>query len=476
MAQIAQRRNVFSRVFAGIGSMLKRAGGRVLAWGVGVMDVWASLGSHENITEGYAKTSAIFALINKDAAKFAQVKRYVYDLKAKENEEGRKVKVNGEQYRDLLNLINNPNPYQTQSEFYEAVRIMYKCTKEAFVWLNRGNVAEKLVDDGNGGYAVDIYGQLQLEKRSDEEQNKMPVLEMYVLPSPFVNVIPDPDNVFGYKGFTFEVAGKLKYIRKEDMIYWRGYNPKFDATTGSHLRGLSAIEVAACDIAEFKEIQKSSLRMHKNDGAKGVLTNKGYGWNDLDEQEQAAIMDTVQNRLNGNDVKGAVAFLGGDWDYKEIAKSSVDLETLDSKKFKWKELMFMFDLPFGLFDNDGKYSNAPEWPKQWVQSSIMPDGMRFDEKLTKALATAFRLEGAVEINGDYMSLPELQKNLKELAEAFNLMWYVSPNRKLVAMGFEPVPNPLFNEPWVGMGLTPLSQYGQEQTFQNESEKLEEDDY
>lgn len=468
MPQIAIRRSFFSRMTSSIanalGGMFRSAGNRVLAWGVGITDVWPLLGSQENITQGYSKTSAIFTLINKDAAKFAMARRYVYDLKAKENEQGRKIKLNDEKYQKLLDLLNDPNPYQSQSEFYETVRIMYKCCGEAFVWLNRGDTKLK----------VDVNG--ELAPRTDDEQNEMPVLEMYVLPSPFIHVVPDPGNVFGVKAYIFEVAGTYKTIRKEDMIHWKSVNPVFDATSGTHLRGLSTVEVAACDIAEFKEIAKSSLRMHKNDGAKGVLSTKGIGWNDLDEDQRQSIMDTVQNRLNGNDVKGAIAFLGGDWTYQEIAKKSVDMETLDSKKFKWKELCFLFDMPFGLFDSDGKYSNAPEWPKQWVQNSIIPAGMKFDEKLTKALAKAFKLKGRIEICGDYMSLPEMQRNLTEMATAFNLMWYVSPNQKLIAMGYEPNSNPLFDEPWVGMGLTPLSQYSAEQTYQTESDKLEDDEY
>lgn len=453
-----------------------RSLGNILAYAIGVDAVWPVLHGERGIYEGYSKVLAIFALINKDASKFAMIPRFVYDLRANEDGTGRKVKLSGDQYRDLMKLLRKPNPEQTQSEFLEAVKIMYQATGEAIVWLNRGDTRQ-VVKDELGDFAVDINGNIQLRERTDEEVQRMPVLEMYVLPSAFVGIIPDPANVFGVLGYWFETGdGQRKFIRKVDIIHWKRYNPLFNYSDGTHLRGLSPVEVGSCDVQEYKEISKSSMRMHKNDGAKGVMVNKGLSWEDLTEDQKANLKDTVENRLNTNDVKGAVVAMGGDWDYKEIGKKSVDLDTLAAKKLKWQEMCFLFDVPFNFFDQNAKYSNASEWQKSWIYNSVMPACQRFDEKLSEALMKAFGLEDKAEICADFMSLPELQRNLSELAAAYDLMWYASPNQKLIAAGFDPNPNPLFNEPWIPQGIVPLSQYGKEQTFQEESDKLEDDDY
>jgi phage portal protein BeeE len=472
--------NMASGFKASVRSLFSRGArslGNILSYVLGVEAVWPVLHAEKGIYQGYSKVLAIFALINKDAAKFAMVPRYVYDLTANETgKTGKKVKLTGSQYRDLLKLLRKPNPYQTQSEFLEAVKIMYQSCGESVVWLNRGDT-RAVIEDGLGNYAVDSNGQIQFRERSDEEVAAMPVLEMYVLPSAFVGIIPDPSNVFGVLGYWFETGdGSRKFIRKVDIIHWKRYNPLFNYTNGDHLRGLSPVEVGSCDVAEYKEIAKSSMRMHMNDGAKGIVVNKTLAWDDLSEAQQNAIIEKVDGKLNSNDVKGKVQIMGGDWDYKEIGKKSVDLETLQAKKLKWQELCFLFDVPFNFFDQNAKYSNASEWQKSWIYNSVMPACQRFDEKLSEALMKAFNLEDRAEICGDFMSLPELQKNLSELSAAFNNMWYVSPNQKLIASGFDPVPNPLFDEPWVPMGIQPLSQYGAEQAFQEDSTKLDDNEY
>lgn len=465
MAQLVTRRpSIFARIknMVGVWRDSKRP---FLSWFVGSQEIFPILGTEEAIRKGYARNSAIFTIINKDAAKFAMVPRYVYDLKAKESEKGTLVKMSTGKAAALTQLLREPNPEQTQSEFFEGARIMYKSSSETFIWLNRGDTRQGVNNMG------------ELYDRSDEEQDRMPVIEMYVLPSQFVIVVPDSNNVFGAAGYWFEVNGTRKWVRKGDMIHWKSFNPLFDFSDGKHLRGLNALEVGSCDVAEFNAIAKSNLRQHQNDGAKGILTNNSMDWAAMTDEQKEQMREKVNSRLNGADVRDAIAMLGGaEWDYHAIAASSRDMQTLESKKFKWHELCFMLDVPPGLFANDSKYNNAPEYQKQWVYNSIIPQCQRLDQKLTKKLCKAFGLEGTAEIYSDYMALPELQRNLTELSQAFNNMWYVTPNQKLIACGFEPNPSPLFNEPWVGMGMTPLSQYGKEQTFQDESDKLEDDEY
>lgn len=434
----------------------------LLTWIGNSYDVWPTLSPYETITKGYRRVSAVFSLVNKDALKFGQITRYVYDKTAIDSEKGVRVKLQG---TELNKLLENPNSEQVQSEFFEAARIMFKITGEAFIWLNRGDRS----------YGVDANGVQYL--RSDRELDNLPVLEMYVLPSQFVGIIPDPDNVFKAAGYWLDVSGQHRTIRKGDMIHWKRNNPEFDFTSGNHLRGMSEVSVAACDIDEFKELGKSIARSAKNDGVKGILMQKGLNWFDMTEDQRDAILASVHGRLNGSDVKNMIAMVGGaDWDYKNVAASAVDMQTLENKKFKWQELCFHFDVPYNFFEQNAKYDNADVWLKAWVSNSILPHVQRLDAKLSERLTKAFRLENKAEIYADYMALPEMQKNLKELAEAFNLAWYITPNQKLIAMGFEPNKDKLFDEPWLPFGLQPLSQYGQEQEFQNQSSNMNDDEY
>jgi hypothetical protein len=47
--------------------------------------------------------------------------------------------------------------------------------------------------------------------------------------------------------------------------------------------------------------------------------------------------------------------------------------------------------------------------------------------------------------------------MNKLVETLLKAWWVSPNKKLIAQGYEAIDNELFNEPWVPSGIQPLSQ-------------------
>lgn len=422
----------------------------VLSWAIGVSEVWPDWNARTSLETTYGTITAIFSIVNRDAAKFGYIKRYLYD--AESIETGRALKAAGLKYKDIAQLLKKPNPHQTQSEFFEAARIMYMLTGEVYVWLNRG--------DRN--MAVNDVG--ELVQRSDKEMDRLPVLEMYVLPSGFVGIIPDPRNVFEAFGYWLEIGGDRKPIRKGDMIHWKRYNPLFNASTGEHLHGLSPTKAGRCTIQEHKDITASSDRMFKNDGAKGFVVNSDLDWESLTEVQKNDILSTIQNRINNNDLKGAVGMLLGKWDYKEIGKSSVDLDLLAAKRFSWQELCFLFGVPFEFFDTNAKYNNSADRQRQWVTNTIAPACSTFDEKLTERLALAFGLENKAVILSDFSALPEMQKNIGEMAQAFNVAWYMTPNQKLLAMGYDPSPNKLFDEPWIPDGITPISRI--ETNFEN----------
>src|ERR1044072_2425009 len=222
-------RNGFNRIMRG------KTGG-LTSW-LGKREVIPEFDQTKAIDEGFSASTWIYAIIAKNAKKFASVPRYLYDEKALMQEKGARIKLRTKELNtqklfesDLNQLLNKPNEYQGRAQFMALLYAFYLSCGEAFVWLNRGNVKERY--DSKTG---------QLIPRSDKEMDAMPVLEMYVLPSNYVKVYSDPDNVFGITGYCLEVAGVKIEIRKGDIIHWRDLNLKFDPTSGTHLRGMTRL-------------------------------------------------------------------------------------------------------------------------------------------------------------------------------------------------------------------------------------------
>lgn len=428
--------------------------GGLFSW-IGKNEVISDFDQDKAINEGFNASLWLYAIIGKNARKFASIPRYLYDEKALMQEKAAKKGYRTKAYNntqlfdsDLNTLLNRPNEYQGRAKFMATLYAFYLACGEAFIWLNRGDVTQRL--DKETGLLVD---------RSDKEIDAMPVLEMYVLPSNYVKVYSDPDNVFGITSYALEVAGTKIPIRKNDIIHWKDLNLKFDPVSGVHLRGMTRLTPAKTNVQEGKDIAKSSVRMYQNDGAKGILHSK-QGVDEVTPQQESDMRGVVNAKINDNDVKGAVALLMGlELDFIDLAKSSVDLDLIKGRINNSEELCALYDTPYLLFvPTAATLANLENTKKNWVNDSIIPASQELDDELNRRLLIAFKLEGKAKIGCDYTELPELQQDMSKLVTSLQTAWWVSPNKKLIAMGYEAEANELFNEPWVPSGVQPLSDY------------------
>ena len=440
-------RNGFNRIMRG------KTGG-LTSW-LGKREVIPEFDQTKAIDEGFSASTWIYAIIAKNAKKFASVPRYLYDEKALMQEKGARIKLRTKELNtqklfesDLNQLLNRPNEYQGRAQFMALLYAFYLSCGEAFVWLNRGNVKERY--DSKTG---------QLIPRSDKEMDAMPVLEMYVLPSNYVKVYSDPDNVFGITGYCLEVAGVKIEIRKGDIIHWRDLNLKFDPTSGTHLRGMTRLTPGNKTVQENKDIVKSSVRMYQNDGAKGILFAPEVGVDSLTPQQESDIRTVVNAKINENDIKGAVALLMGyKWEYIDLAINAVDLSLIEGRIKNQQELCALFDTPHLLFiPTEATLANLESAKRNWVNDVIIPASKELDDMFNLRLLPAFDLIGKAKIISDFTELPELQEDMNKLVETLLKAYWVTPNQKLIAQGYEASPNPLFDEPWVPSGHKPISQ-------------------
>lgn len=439
----------------------KAAAGIGLAWNMFIREVWPDIDKRNAIEEGYADNTALFSIVNYDAEKFASIPRYLYDAKSK-NGQGHYNKRydKGIGAKALQKLLDKPNPDFSRSEFDELLRIFYDCTGDGFVWLNRGDVMQEYIPAQVGGDGSLIPEGFR--DRTDEELDALPVLEMYVLPSGFVGVVPDPQNVFRVSGYWLEVNGKKIPIRKGDMIHWKKTNPVFDPVTGEHLRGINPFKVGRHTIQQNKDAVAAMDRMFLNDGAKGVLVNENMKWEAMEEKARQDVRDMIEKRINNSaEVKGAVATLGGKWDYLNIAKDSVDAKLMEGEKFTMQKMCFMLKLPFEIFDTQTTFANKEMAQKGWVSNTIIPARINVDQKFTERLCPAFGLVDAdgptAVIWSDCSQLPEMKRDTAALISALQLAWWIPPNVKLAELGYDPISDTTFNEPWVPIGVMPLSE-------------------
>lgn len=415
-------------LFSNIGNAIRRAfsnRGSSLIYSVGGLDVSTPIDNTNAIREGFAKSAAVYSIVMKAAGKFAVVPRYLY--------KGSEEKSNYyEKDNDLTKLLNRPNDYESQDAFLTKVAASYIASGEAFIWLNRG----------------DTTGM------DEKAAMALPVLEMYVLPVSDMVVVPDPNNLWGCIDYKLNISGKLVPLGKANVIHWRKANLKFDAISRTHLRGMTPLEPGADTVQQYEDATKASVRMYQNDGAKGVLFNEMLGT--LSPGQESDLRGVINKKINNNDIKGAVAFLQGKWNYVDIGKSNTDLGLLDGKKLTWKELCFLLGVPYAYFDPEIPYADQNKAGIDFVSNTIIPMCRQFDGELNRFLLKAFKVSGAY-IGSDFSDLPEIREMNYQTAVNLSKLWPVTPDEVRELMGYDPLGGE-FSEPWVPTGYMPLSQF------------------
>jgi phage portal protein BeeE len=445
---------VFSQIGSWFNSLFSRTTWRTLF--TGQREVLPDITARTAVTEGYEKNAAVYAIIETDAEKFASIPRYVVDAKLLQEKKG-KLPLKYKDYTKqkqvdgaLSKLIDRPNPMQGQAAFFRTVRAFYKTCGEAFIWLNRGDI----------------------EGKTDTQIALMPVLEMYVLPSYLVKVIPDPDNIWGVLGYILQVSGQDLPLKKVDVIHWKSTNLGADNSLRDMLRGMPALKPGAGALQQNNDATLGSVRMIQNDGAKGALFAKTLGT----PPQETQVRSVIDRKINNNDMKGAVAALQGDWGYVDLGKTSIDLQLLEAKQWSWKELCAVLGPPYQLFDPSVTYANLEFAQKNWITNKMIPASKELDDELNRVLLRAFAVEGALLIVCDYSELPELQEDMAKMTVWLKDAYWITPNQKLEMQGYEKRPEPEFDEPWMPSGIMPLSKVLEDDGFDDMANELGLSDY
>jgi HK97 family phage portal protein len=423
------------------------------------MPVYPDINSRTAIQKGYNYNIAIYSIVMKDARKFASIPRFVYDARKYEEKGGHRPAPPGvnkiiwehkaytpfEDKRpsatapSLTELLNRPNEYLSQDLFFEAVRCYYKVCGEAMIWLNRGDLEGYRNEDGSF---------------KNEVIDKLPVLEMYVLPVDMMTITPDPNNLWGILSYVLEIDRSI-HIRKNDVIHWKTTNLNFNADTREHLRGFSPLIPGRKSLEMNNSMADSSVRMAQNDGARYVLFNEDKA--QMNPTQQAQLQSVIDRKINNNDVKSAVATLQGKWGGIDLGKSAIDMELLKGKELSWKELCFLLTTPYEFFNDAITFANKETAQIGWITNDIEPATKQLDGEMNRMLLKAFNLEGKAFIGSDCSSLPEMKKVAVETAKLLKESGVVTKNEIRETMGYEKSSNPLMDEVWVTSGETPLSQ-------------------
>jgi len=243
----------------------------------------------------------------------------------------------------LANLLENPNKNQSQDQFLENLFGYRFLSGEGDVYGNDGNMGGKFV-------------------------------ELNVLPTHFLDIYGDPNDLYNVLGYKLMVAQGID-LPKDKVMMWKTWNPDFNATTRSHMRGVSPMRAAYSTLRMSNNAADASAMMAQNGGAKGAITPKPIGSNvaTFTVEQANMIKRAVNEDMNGIDNKGRINVLQTPWDYLNFGLSSVDMDLVKTMQMSMHQWCRVFGLPAVIFDTDtSSYNNYQNAMRDLMTNTIIP--------------------------------------------------------------------------------------------------------
>lgn len=401
------------------------------------------------VTNGYSDNPVLYSIISQFASKFASVPRNVYEVvnnaefkryksltsgsglaiekSYSESMIARKKALRVIDSHPLQELLERPNPLQGGTGFFENLIGFKLITGAGTAWVNRG-------DDPEGS-----------------------PLELWCLPTQDLRIIIDRNDALIPAGYQLQ-SGYITNLRKEDVLYWKYWNPNWNAATGSQLYGLSPLKAGSIVATERRAADKTSATMMQNQGAKGVIYSSSENGAGLSNEDLAEIRRGIDQEVNGLRNSSRVAVANTKLGYIDLGRTSPDLGMEVAKRMSKEDLCNVYGYPPVLLDpSRGTLANMDASVKYFITNRIIPEWCGLRDDLNAWLPPMYKGKQKIWIEPDFSAIPEIRQDLEKLSNAIMKMWILTPNQMREAMGWEVEKNPAMDKIYIPSNLIPLDQ-------------------
>jgi HK97 family phage portal protein len=296
----------------------------------------------------------------------------------------------------LVKLLANPNPYQSQQEFFLACFCYYLLHGECFIYKFRPDIG------GNQGRVSELY-------------TLSPSMIIIHVSSDY------PQSIIGYE-FGINGTSVYKQLPPEDIIHIKKFNPEntcsFDALANNYarFRGLSPLIPAKKLLTRLTTADDASVSQLQHGGLPGLVFDAGNP--DQSTEALSKMKLDFHQYLQIN--KGLPLFTSGtDWKYLPMGLKLADMELLGLQNMDFKRLCNIYKISTILFNSEvaATESNVEEMIKQMYTNVCLPLAYTFRDKFNHELIRSenFRDSRTRYIDVDISNITELQDDYKDLA-------------------------------------------------------------
>lgn len=335
------------------------------------------------IDDGFASNVTVYAIIKKIAGNAAAIPKVLIDAT---NPEETEIITDGE----VFNMLQTPAMYQGKvlsiNDYFETV-ITYL--------LSSGNLYQR-------GHTAFGFGDLwqQLE----------------ILPSGFTTPLVGRSYLDGAKGYQFSDKEKVFNIDPTEVLHTKYANPSSNGL--DTLRGLSPLQAALFSLTGSSDIQKAISIMVKNQGSRGILTNKGE--RPLTQEEANRMKASTNKKIQGIDNFNSIHVTGSDVAYLNMGMNATDLKIIESGVLTDRQLCNAYSAPSVLFNDpaNSSYNNYKTATGALYTDAVIPVNDKILGDINGGWLSQYSLRDKkkYKLIQDTSGIEALQTNQKEEAE------------------------------------------------------------
>jgi HK97 family phage portal protein len=300
-----------------------------------------------------------------------------------------------------------------------------------------------------------LHGEYFLYKQVPElgpDRGKVTALHLW-LPQHVQLKVSDtfPFKVLGYD-YIVDGVSIMENVPFTDVIHVKYFNPEL-SITGNELRGLSPVKVLTNRMMRVENNLAVSNAQMQNGGVPGIAYVKGMdsmGATGASESHK----QNFYNYLTKKENKGAPYFSGNEFGYVPLGLPLADLQIAELEKIDFKKLCNVYGVSDVLFNNDAASTdNNTQWAsKRLYTNTVLPMLYMDRDAVNASVVPHFGSDYFYDI--DITEVPELQGDMKAMADTFAALPVMIPNDILEAFNYGRVDDPMMDQPYIKSGYIP----------------------
>lgn len=406
------------------------------------------LTNHEVITDGYNTNPYIYSVVNKLALlmasvpikaqkvvspqKYAKYKSMDWGVRV-DNVDLKEDALEDVPDHDLQKLLERPNAQESEFEF-------------------RYNFFINKLITGNGF----------IEAIKPTETR--PPVELWNLP-PLAVTLNESGNFYNKiieAYFNWGVTSKT--ILRENLLHSKYYNP------AGGVYGLSPLSAARKATQQINDGDEWNASLLQNGAKPEFLIIVADGTPDPEKEK---LKKRWREQYTGphKASKDPIVMEEGFMKLEKMGYTVKDMDWQNSTLTNMRKVYDVYGVSSEIFNDPANktMSNKREAMRALYTDRLLPEVDSYRDELQRWLAPMYPDD--IVLTVDLTGVDALNEEKDKVAARMAQSWWIAPNKKLEEMGFDRIERPEFDEPWVPMGILPLSEIMLDSPVMTEEEKI-----